>query len=290
MSLMGALRGRDTRGSASAELDVARADIAIGDRNPLDVWHLVLLQAFGTSMLAPVHRPRAVLDIACGTGRWARDIARMFPDARILGFDLDGRQIDAGIEEGAWRGDDRLPPNCQFGPGDALATFPYPDDAFDYTHLRLFSPFLQAAQVLPVLAEMRRVTRTGGWIELLDAAEFASDNEAVRFLLDCLRQLYQYGGLMLEPGRHLEDYLRQAGLGRVRSRTVTIRTDTGSNAGAQRLARDLVAGMVAATQTYVQLGIASNEQVSAALEQARDTSHPYSIRVVIKGAWGAVPR
>jgi ubiquinone/menaquinone biosynthesis C-methylase UbiE len=278
------------RRSAQGELDIARANVAIGERHPLDVWHLVLRQAFGADVLAPVSKPNAVLDIACGTGRWARDAARRFPDARVIGFDLDGRQIDAGIEEGAWRGDDPLPSNCQLVPGDALATYPYPDDTFDYTHLRLFSPFLQVSQVLPVLAEMRRVSNAGGWLELLDATEISSDNEAVRFLLGCLRQLYQYGGLMLEPGGLLQDYLRQAGLARVHARTITIRTDTASSEGAQRLARDLLAGMVAAEQSYVRLGIASPEQLSRASAHARDAAHPYSIRIVMTAAWGSVPR
>jgi hypothetical protein len=141
-----------------------------------------------------------------------------------------------------------------------------------------------------VLAEMRRVTHAGGWLELLDAAEFSSDNEAVQFLLECLRQVYHASGLMLEPGRLLEDYLRQAGLSHVRARSVTIRTDTASSESAHRLARDLVAGMVAAAQTYVTLGIASPDHVTSAVEHARDTSQPYSVRVVITTAWGSVPR
>ena len=290
MKWMATILGRDTDGAPRAELDIAQTHLPIGERHPLDVWHLVLRQAYGRDILAPVSRPRAVLDIACGTGRWARDVARLFPDARVIGFDLDGRQIDAGIEEGAWRGDDLVPPNCQLGAGNALEPFPYPDDSFDYAHLRLFSPFLQAAQVLPVLAEMRRVTQAGGWLELLDAAEFSCDNPAVQFLLDCLRQLYQYSGLMLEPGRFLEDYLRQAGLSHVHARSVTIRTDTASSESAHRLARDLVAGMVAAAQTYISLGFASAEHVSSAVEHARDTDHPYSIRIGITAAWGSVPR
>lgn len=290
MKWMTALLGRDSRHTARGELDVAHAELATGERSPLDVWHLVLRQAFGADIIAPITKPRAVLDVACGTGRWARDVARRFPEARVVAFDLDGGQIDAGIEEGAWRGDDLVPPNCQLGRGDALAPFPYPEDGFDYTHLRLFSPFLYVAQVLPVLAEMRRVTCAGGWIELMDASEFSSDNAAVQFLLDCLRQLYQYGGLMLEPGTMLEDHLRQAGLTRVRSRTVGVHTDTSSSEAAHRLARDLVAGMVAAAQSYIGLGIASAEQVSQAIEHARDLTHPYAIRVAITGAWGTVPR
>jgi ubiquinone/menaquinone biosynthesis C-methylase UbiE len=261
----------------------------IGDGHPLDAWHLVLRRAFGTDVLAQVGRPRSVLDIACGTGRWARDVARQLPEAQVVGFDLDARLIDAGAEGSAWSGEGRLPPNCRLSQGNALETFPFPDGAFDYAHLRLFSPFLQVGQVLPVLAEMRRVTHASGWIELVDAAEIASDNGAVNFLLDCLRHLYQYHGLALEPGRLLEDYLRQAGLGRARSRTVTILTDTSSSEGAQRLARDLVAGTVAASRSYVQLGITGPEQIEAAIGQARNPAHPYALRILMTGAWAAVP-
>ncbi|HEX9057298.1 MAG TPA: class I SAM-dependent methyltransferase [Ktedonobacterales bacterium] len=257
------------------------------ERNPLDTWHNVALRAFGANALAPIANPQAILDVACGTGRWARAMARAFPQARVEGFDVDTEQIDRALEEGAWRGDDLLPPKCRFVRADALRPFLYPDASFDYVHLRYFSPFLPAGQLLQVLGEMTRVTRPGGWVEIVDAARFEAREPARQFLLDCLRALYERNGLVLEPGRFLADYLRQAGLRAVKSRTAMTGPGGSGADGSDRLSDDLLAGMVRAAPHYIEVGIASELNVRTAIEQAHAAgSGDTSIRATLAAAWG----
>lgn len=272
-----------------AALDTRSVPADITRRHPLDVWHYVLCQAFGSHVLAPLsHPPQSVLDVACGTGLWARDVARTYPQARVTGFDINHQQFDRSLEEGSWRGDDLLPSNCSFMQADALHPFPYPDDSFDYTHLRFFSPFASATRVMPLLGEMLRVTRPGGWIEVVDASQFTANEPGRQYLLQCLRALYQRNGLVLEPGAQLESQLRQLGLRRVRARTVTIHAGRGDEAG-ERLAADLLTGMVDAGALYVRAGVTTEQQVSAAIQEALRGYGDTAIWVGLTAAWGQVP-
>lgn len=288
MGWFGWLGDRST--AEHAALDARAMPANITRRHPLDVWHFVLFQAFGTHALAPLSRPpQAVLDVACGTGLWARDIARAHPQARVMGFDIDHRQFDRALEEGSWRGDDLLPSNCSLTQADALRAFPYPDGTFDYTHLRFFSPFVPAARMMPLLGEMLRVTRPGGWIEVMDAAHFAAQEPGRQFLLQCLRDLYQRNGMVLEPGTYLESQLRQLGLRQVQARAVAIRAGRGDDDTGERLAADLLTGMVGAGALYVRAGVATEPQVSVAIQQAQRGHGDTAIRVGLTAAWGQVP-
>src|SRR5215472_4859456 len=74
----------------------------------LDLQHLLFRWELGDDFLAPVTTPRAILDVACGTGRWAREMARRFPQANIVGFDINYEQIERSLAEGAAGGRDLL--------------------------------------------------------------------------------------------------------------------------------------------------------------------------------------
>lgn len=79
--------------------------------------------------------PARVLDIACGSGVWVLDMASTYPDSQFYGIDF------ACIFPNTIK-----PPNTTFHQGDLLDPegFPYPDEFFDYIHMRLvyncFSP------------------------------------------------------------------------------------------------------------------------------------------------------
>jgi ubiquinone/menaquinone biosynthesis C-methylase UbiE len=269
-----------------AALDLNMLPEDVSELNALDVWHYAICHAFGTLACAPIAPTASVLDVACGTGRWAREMARQLPGGWVAGFDLDSQQIDRALEAGAWRGDDLLPPNCQLTQADALARFPYADATFDHVHGRFFSAFVPDARWPVVIAEMVRVTRPGGWVELLDAAHFSSPAPAHDYLIGCLRRLYEHDGLILEPGGALARYLHASGLKRIRTRTAKVRAD-GSRPGlGTSLSGDLRVGMTAAGPAYVQAGIASEGQVRLAIEQAHRGESDAAIQITLTAAWG----
>jgi ubiquinone/menaquinone biosynthesis C-methylase UbiE len=272
--------------TAQAALDLNALSGDVSTLHALDVWHYAVCHAFGTLASAPVAPSAHVLDVASGTGRWAREMARLLPGGWVAGFDLDGQQIDRALDEGAWRGDDLLPPNCQLVQADALDRFPYADASFDYTHGRFFSAFVPVAQWPRVIGEMVRVTRPSGWVELVDATRFTAQAPAHDYLLQCLRRLYEHDGLTLEPGSMLERLLREAGLQHLTRRTVTVQAVVGREGLGTSLVADLVIGLITAGPAYVQAGIASEDKVRSAIERARRDETGAAIQIALTGAWG----
>lgn len=65
-----------------------------------------------------------VLDIGTGTGIWAIDFADEYPGTTVLGTDLSPIQPDL------------VPPNCRFEIDDARDDWTYPNDYFDFIHIR----------------------------------------------------------------------------------------------------------------------------------------------------------
>jgi ubiquinone/menaquinone biosynthesis C-methylase UbiE len=215
-------------------------DKAEGDR--LDLQHHLFKLAAGGNYRAPIRQPRAILDVACGTGIWGREMAQQFKRARVVGFDIDRTPMERSLELLGPNG--MFPQNFTFLTADALKPFPFEDEEFDFTHARLLSPFLPIVQWPQVIAEMVRVTKPGGYIEIVDSAGFPrSPSPAWNTLAKVSEQLYQARGLHLAVGPHLADYLRQAGLNRVQERAFTL----GTGRAAERQQRLLVADLLGAT-------------------------------------------
>lgn len=72
--------------------------------------------------------PARVLDVACGSGVWVLEMATSFPNSQFHGIDF------ACIYPNTIK-----PANTHFSHGDILDSegFPYPDEYFDYIHMRL---------------------------------------------------------------------------------------------------------------------------------------------------------
>jgi tRNA G46 methylase TrmB len=64
------------------------------EANRLDLQHFMFRWEFEGDYNAPVRNPLAILDVACGTGRWAREMAQRFPHATVFGFDVNQDQIN----------------------------------------------------------------------------------------------------------------------------------------------------------------------------------------------------
>ena len=68
------------------------------------------------------------------------------------------------------QGREDAPDNYVFVQGDVTKGLPFGDNTFDFVHMRLVVMALPATTWLPVVQELHRVTRPGGWIELVDTA------------------------------------------------------------------------------------------------------------------------
>lgn len=94
----------------------------------LDFQHVLLTCTFKGLHIAPLDtsKPLRVLDIGCGTGNWAIDLAKRRPESQVIGFDVQ--------EKGDWA---TAPQNCAFHVADLEAEDTWNSlGHFDFIHGR----------------------------------------------------------------------------------------------------------------------------------------------------------
>lgn len=120
--------------------------------------------AFEALIAAAGVRPgQRVLDVGCGTGYFARLIARTVGrDGLVVGIDPSPAMIRYANRKAAASG------TCRFQIGTAEAV-EFPPDHFDFVVSSLVVHHLPEDLRLPALQEMRRVLRPGGALLLAEA-------------------------------------------------------------------------------------------------------------------------
>ena len=131
---------------------------------------------------AALRSPRALLEIAAGTGALTRALTSTLPEsARITATDLNQSMLDQAARHGTSR-----PVTWQ--KADALA-LPFPDAAFDTVLCQfgvMFFPDKRAA-----FAEARRVLQPGGTF-LFSVWDRIEDNEFADVVTDALAELFPH--------------------------------------------------------------------------------------------------
>lgn len=108
------------------------------------------LESYDAALAAIPDPPRRALDLGTGTGRGAFALARMFPEAEVVGVDL----ADTMVEEARRATPADLSPRVRFQQGDAAA-LPFEDASFD---------LVAHANMIPFFDELARVTKPGGHV------------------------------------------------------------------------------------------------------------------------------
>lgn len=110
-----------------------------------------------------------ILDLGCGTGIWAIDMADEFPRASVFGVDLSPIQPE-------W-----VPGNCRFHVDDYEDEWTYhEDERFDYIHGRALSGTV--SDWANFYRQARQNLKPGGWCEMqeYDAWIFSDDDSFER--------------------------------------------------------------------------------------------------------------
>ena len=103
-----------------------------------------------------------VLEIGCGTGNLALQIAERFPDAHVCGLDPDPRALTIARAKARRRG-----VAVQWDEGSAT-DLPYPDASMDRVVSSLMFHHLEGIERDRALEEVRRVLRPDGQLHLVD--------------------------------------------------------------------------------------------------------------------------
>jgi SAM-dependent methyltransferase len=179
----------------------------------LDVQHYALRAALPGNYIAPVQRPTTILDVGSGTGQWAYDLCTQFPDATVYGLDL----VPGKVQE--------RPVNYRYVKANVLQGLPFADGSFDFVHQRLMVTALPLATWPDVVRDLLRVTRPGGWVELVEGGDgIEPRGPATKRLFELAAQLAAAYELDWtgSVSNVLDDYLREAGADAVEMRLVPL--------------------------------------------------------------------
>ncbi|HEU5199751.1 MAG TPA: class I SAM-dependent methyltransferase [Ktedonobacterales bacterium] len=233
--------------------------------NRLDLQHHLFKLAAGGLYRAPLHQPRSILDVACGTGSWGREMAQQFPRAHVIGFDIDASLPEKAMKVLGPGG--QFPQNFRFQVGDALKPFPFDNDSFDFVHARLISPFVPIAQWPAVLGEMMRVLKPGGVIELVELQAPPRTKSAAFMAIAPLGEAMMADrGLFVGVGDALPEMLIQAGAKGVQQRRFVLGE---TERQARMLATDMLAAQEHVKPFLIRLGKITEEQFDRFHAQAK---------------------
>ncbi|KAK4447236.1 S-adenosyl-L-methionine-dependent methyltransferase [Podospora aff. communis PSN243] len=185
----------------------------------MDISHHMNLLIFdGKIFQAPLDKGiKKALDIGTGTGNWAFDFADEFPECEVIGTDVSPIQP-------SW-----TPPNLKFEIEDCTQTWSFPDNSFDYVHIRWLVGSIPDWNAL--FAEAYRVLKPGGWLESLEPTDRIQGADGGIKPTDALgqwHQIFRAGGKII--GRDFDVYERglqrkafeAAGFNEVHSKDITI--------------------------------------------------------------------
>jgi ubiquinone/menaquinone biosynthesis C-methylase UbiE len=233
--------------------------------NRLDFQHYMLRFALQGLYAAPLRDPGSILDVGTGMGRWALDMAQMFPRANVVGVDINPPPPD----EQAGKGNDARPPNYAFAPGNILEGLPFADGAFDFVHMRLLFTALPSDRWPLVINELARVTRAGGWVESVETTGLHEGGPNVERLMEWIRQLSARRGVDFVNSTRVPDFMRQAGLANVRGSVVKVPTGTyGGRVGAL-VATDFVSISKGYGGLIVNSGLTTADEFAATIKGMR---------------------
>lgn len=229
----------------------------------LDFEHHLLRLTMRGNYAAPVQQPSSILDVGCGTGRWAIEMASVFQTANVIGLD---------VVSPATRGQgmaERLPDNFLFVNGNVLDGLPFSDASFDFVHLRLLFTAIPANRWAHVVGELVRVTRAGGWVEVVEGGLTQHGGPALGALNSWIGSIALLRGIDLALGARVGDMLRGAGLTNVVFRDMYLPVGRYGGRAGQMTAADTFALLEGLRPLVTAQGLAAPHDFDRALATAR---------------------
>jgi len=176
-----------------------------------------------------------VLDVACGPGGWAQEVAIAYPQMQVTGIDISRAMVEYA------RMQTRIQhlENASFLVMDATRPLDFPDNSFDLVNARTIAGFMLTRLWPALIQECIRVLRPGGVLRLTETDSWGKTNKlSFETLMDLAFMAANYTGHCFDPSGHsfgitpmLERLLKTAGLKDIRSRAHAINFSAGAIAG-----------------------------------------------------------
>ena len=229
------------------------------ESNRLELQHHMLKLLLRGNYLAPLRQPASILDVGCGTGRWGAEMAQQFPQANVIGLDI---QPPAASSTAVTMGKREAPDNYIFVEGDVTKGLPFADASFDFVHMRLVVLALPKTAWMPAITELKRVTRPGGWIELVDTSVTERVPASHRWV-EWAYTLAQYRNIDMTAGSRVGEFLTAAGLRTIKTQTLEVPLGNWGGRIGALMAADAVAGARALEVPVSMAHLATKEEFDA---------------------------
>jgi ubiquinone/menaquinone biosynthesis C-methylase UbiE len=233
--------------------------------NRLDFQHYMLRYALRGLYAAPLESPASIVDVGTGTGRWAMDMAQLFPQTHVIGVDVNPPPAD----ERAQAGMDVRPPNYRYAPGNVLEGLPFENGAFDFAHMRLLFTALPADRWPLAVQELARVTRPGGWVESVETTGLHDGGPNVDQMMSWITQMSARRHVDLTNASRVAEFMQSAGLRNVAASVVNVPTGVWGDRLGTMVATDFVGVCRGYAGLLVGAGLTTQQQFDQTLEGMR---------------------
>jgi ubiquinone/menaquinone biosynthesis C-methylase UbiE len=216
----------------SNEQPQRKDEVLLNYERPVEIAHLseqvwLLIRTMG-DLMADLPKPdtmQRVLDIGCGPGDWAMDVAFTYPHLEVAGIDRSPNIIQYANAK-AWS---QHLTNVSFGVMDVFSPLDFSDNTFDLVQGTLLSGLVPAVSWQPLLRECLRILRPGGVLRLIDCDKVRTNCASCERFSRLLCQLLHASGYGFSPDGDeigvtpvLESFLRQTGFAQVKNTAYVI--------------------------------------------------------------------
>lgn len=211
----------------------------------------------------PTEELKRVLDVGCGLGSWARDVAAHYPYMQIIGIDCDEQAIWQAQEIAR---EQRLS-NVTFRPMNVRQPMDFAGERFDLIFARYLFLHLPRRDWQISTDYLVEHLQPGGYLQLVDGGIEIASSTAWHRLLLIFSQVMAARGQDTSVGMFFPNLILHAGLQLCNCSYHPLLAGAwdASNIGA----RDLLARFVKVRSLIEQTGLASLEEYDAILEQAK---------------------
>jgi ubiquinone/menaquinone biosynthesis C-methylase UbiE len=245
----------------------------VNDLNSAGEWarldHQARLVSKVTGLLPPLLEDEeltSILDVGCGPGRWALDMAIDRPEAEVTGIDLSADMVDYAKARARTQ---RLT-NVSFVVQDFLSNkLPFPEGTFDLIHVRFAVGWLKRAGWLLLLSRCFVLLKPGGYVVITEGESIYTTSPALERLQEILCQALYLSGYGLSASPRFMGVVTQLGYLLAQTSFQNIRTDVSildysyAHEEANRAWRDSFHSFISEASLFLfQAGVTTTEELA----------------------------